>query len=192
MSYKHKRKDILTCRLYDSCQKEEKLEPFPKYPTYIQTYPNQKCVFSTWTCSKDHVSSEWFLRAGPFCTQCQKKHNVANPIEGSRSPKIDDKRRFLGSVTRPSPKTSKIKSTFLENVDGRTSIFGWSAVCTLCRHFSSFCCCKETIKDFWKVWGKCGGISCIQSWSNEGFRCFADVGWLNNPWLSWILGKLSH
>jgi hypothetical protein len=45
-------------------------------------------------------------------------------IEGSRSPKIDDKRRFLGSVTRPSPKTSKIKSTFLENVDGRTSIFG--------------------------------------------------------------------
>ncbi len=83
MSSKHKRKDRLTCRLYDSCQKEEKLESFQEYHTYIQTYPNQKCVFSTWTCSKDHVSSEWFLRAGPLHTAVQKKHNVANTIANS-------------------------------------------------------------------------------------------------------------
>ena len=111
------------------------------------------------------------------------------------NPKIDEKsknRRFLRSVTRPSPKTSKIKSTMLENVDGRRSRIGWRAVWTLCRFFSSSCCWNEMKNIFHEGWRKCGGVCCVQSELNEGFRRFADVSRGKNPWSFWILENFSH
>ncbi len=47
--------------------------------------------------------------------------NTKYLLEGSRRPQNPKTRRFFGSVTRRSPKTPKIKTTFFENVDGQTS-----------------------------------------------------------------------
>ncbi len=47
-------------------------------------------------------------------------------------------------------------------------------------------------KRFLEGWGRCGGICCIQSESNEEFGRITALGWGNNPWKFWILGNFTH
>ncbi len=66
-------------------------------------------------------------------------------------------------MTWPSLWRSIFCSAFLAKVDGRRSKIGRSAICTLCRQFSSSCWCNETENVFYEGWGKCRGFCCIQA-----------------------------
>jgi hypothetical protein len=77
------------------------------------TSPHPHPLFPPWP-----VSLSWYLRR----TWARILFNESIiTLEGSRRPKNRCSRRFFGSVARPSAKTSKMKSTFLEKVDGRRS-----------------------------------------------------------------------
>jgi hypothetical protein len=45
---------------------------------------------------------------------------------------------------------------------------------------------------FYEGWRKCGGVCCVQSEPNAGFRRFADVSRGNNPWRNLILRNFTH
>ncbi len=49
---------------------------------------------------------------------------------------------------------------------------------------ASFASAKRQIKISGKVGENAEGSAASKADLDEGFGCFADVGWLNNPWLS--------